>query len=85
MMVIMKKKKKMIKLKEILNPKKKLNEGGTKTYKELMKVEKVINNLERTFKREERGMTRDRVNNIKKSIKNMKMAWNRIWADFQER
>ena len=75
----------MIKLKEILNPKKKLNEGGIKTYKELMKVEKVINNLERTFKREERGMSRDRANNVKKSIKSMKMAWNAIWADFQER
>ena len=75
----------MIKLKEILNPKKKLNEGGERTYKELMKVEKVLNNLEKTFKREQKGMTRDRANNVKKSIKNMKMAWNRIWADFQER
>ena len=63
----------------------KLNEGGIKTYKELMKVEKVINNLERTFKREERDMSRDRANNVKKSIKSMKMAWNAIWADFQER
>ena len=63
----------------------KLNEGGIKTYKELMKVEKVINNLERTFKREERGMSKDRARNVKKSIKSMKMAWNAIWADFQER
>ena len=63
----------------------KLNEGGERTYKELMKVEKVINNLERMFKREQKGMTRDRAKNVKKSIKSMKMAWNRIWADFQER
>ena len=63
----------------------KLNEGGTKTYKSLMKLEKEINDLERTFKREERGMSRDRANNVKKSIKSMKMAWNAIWADFQER
>jgi hypothetical protein len=75
----------MIKLKEILNPKKKLNEGGEKTYKTLMKVEKEINELERTFKREKKGMTRDRASNVEKSIKTMKMAWNRIWADFQER
>ena len=65
--------------------KKKLNEGGTKTYKSLMKLEKEMNELERTFKREERGMSRDRANNVKKSIKSMKMAWNAIWADFQER
>ena len=36
----------MIKLKEILNPKKKLNEGGEKTQLSLMKVEKEINKLE---------------------------------------
>ena len=63
----------------------KLNEGGEKTYKSLMKLEKEMNNLEKTFKREERGMTRDRADNVKKSIKSMKMAWNAIWADFQER
>ena len=63
----------------------KLNEGGEKTYKSLMKLEKEMNNLEKTFKREERGMSRDRANNVKKSIKSMKMAWNAIWADFQER
>ena len=40
----------MIKLKEILNPKKKLNEGGEKTYLSLMKVEKEINKLEKIFK-----------------------------------
>ena len=65
--------------------KNKLNEGGEKTYKSLMKLEKEINNLEKTFKREERGMSRDRADNVKQSIKSMKMAWNRIWADFQER
>ena len=63
----------------------KLNEGGEKTYKSLMKLEKEMNNLEKTFKREERRMSRDRANNVKKSIKSMKMAWNAIWADFQER
>ena len=63
----------------------KLNEGGEKTYKSLMKLEKEMNNLEKTFKREERGMSRDRADNVKQSIKSMKMAWNRIWADFQER
>ena len=63
----------------------KLNEGGTKTYKSLMKLEKEMNDLEKTFKREERGMSRDRADNVKKSIKSMKMAWNAIWADFQER
>ena len=65
--------------------KKKLNEGGTKTYKSLMKLEKEMNNLEKTFKREEKGMSRDRADNVKQSIKSMKMAWNAIWADFQER
>ena len=64
----------MIKLKEILNPKKKLNEGGIKTYKSLMKLERGINDLEKTFRREQKGMSRDRANNVKKSIKSMKMA-----------
>ena len=75
----------MIKLKEILNPKKKLNEGGEKTYKILMKVEKEINELERTFKREKKGMVRDRAKNVEKSIVNMRRAWTAMWADFQER
>jgi ferritin-like metal-binding protein YciE len=64
---------------------KKLNEGGEKTYKSLMKLEKEINDLEKTFKREERGMSRDRADNVKKSIINMQKAWTAIWADFQER
>ena len=64
---------------------KKLNEGGEKTYKTLMKVEKEINELERTFKREKKGMSRDRAKNVEKSIVMMKRAWTSIWADFQER
>ena len=75
----------MIKLKEILNPKKKLNEGGEKTYKTLLKVEKEINELERTFKREKKGMSRDRAKNVEKSIVMMKRAWTAMWADFQGR
>ena len=75
----------MIKLKEILNPKKKLNEGGEKTYKTLLKVEKEINELERMFKKEKKGMTRDRAKNVEKSIVMMKRAWTSIWADFQGR
>ena len=75
----------MIKLKEILNPKKKLNEGGEKTYKTLMKVEKEINELEIMFKKEKKGMSRDRAKNVEKSIVMMKRAWTSIWADFQER
>ena len=75
----------MIKLKEILNPKKKLNEGGEKTYKTLLKVEKEINELERTFKREKKGMSHDRAKNVEKSIVMMRRAWTAMWADFQER
>ena len=63
----------------------KLNEGGEKTYKTLMKVEKEINELERTFKREKKGMSRDRAKNVEKSIVMMKRAWTSIWADFQGR
>ena len=75
----------MIKLKEILNPKKKLNEGGEKTYLSLIKLDKEIRNLEKTFKREKRGMTRDRASNVEKSIVMMRRAWTSMWADFQER
>ena len=75
----------MIKLKEILNPKKKLNEGGKKTYLSLIKLDKEIRNLEKTFKREKRGMTRDRASNVEKSIVMMRRAWTAMWADFQER
>ena len=63
----------------------KLNEGGEKTYLSLMKVEKEINKLEKIFKKEQKGMSRDRAKNVKKSIYNMKRAWTAIWADFQER
>ena len=65
--------------------KNKLNEGGEKTYKTLLKVEKEINELERTFKREKKGMSRDRAKNVEKSIVMMKRAWTSMWADFQER
>ena len=65
--------------------KNKLNEGGEKTYKTLMKVEKEINELERTFKREKKGMSLDRAKNVEKSIVMMKRAWTSIWADFQGR
>ena len=63
----------------------KLNEGGEKTYKTLLKVEKEINELERMFKKEKKGMTRDRAKNVEKSIVMMKRAWTSIWADFQGR
>jgi hypothetical protein len=43
---------KMIKLKEILNEK----TGGQKTYKSLISLEKSINDLEKTFKRDERDI-----------------------------
>ena len=65
--------------------KNKLNEGGEKTYKTLLKVEKEINELERMFKKEKKGMTRDRAKNVEKSIVMMKRAWTSIWADFQGR
>ena len=60
-----------------------INEGGEKTYKELMKVEKVINNLERMFKSEQREMARPRVQNVKNNLVKLKRAWTAIWADFQ--
>ena len=60
-----------------------INEGGEKTYLSLMKVEKEINNLEKVFKKEQKGMVRDRASNVKKSIQVMRKAWTRIWADFQ--
>jgi len=68
---------KMIKLKELLN------EGGEDTYKELMKVEKVINNLEKIFKGEQREMARPRVQNVKNNLVKLKRAWTALWADFQ--
>ena len=76
----------MIKLKEIMNPKKKLNEAGIdKSYKAIMQLEKHIRNLEKIFSREKRSMTRDRAKNMEKSIKVLKMAWNRLYTDTQSR
>tara|TARA_R110000796_G_scaffold39038_1_gene97704 strand:- start:133 stop:348 length:216 start_codon:yes stop_codon:yes gene_type:complete len=69
----------MIKLKEILNEK----TGGQKTYKSLIKLETSINDLEKTFKRDERDMQRDRASKIKKHIGDIKRSWSEIWADFQ--
>ena len=69
----------MIKLKEILNEK----TGGEKTYKSLMSLEKGINDLEKTFKRDERDMQRDRASKIKGHIVDIKRSWSAIWADFQ--
>jgi hypothetical protein len=75
----------MIKLKDILKPKKKLNEGIEKSYKAIMQLEKHIRNLEKIFSREKRSMTRDRAKNMEKSIKVLKMAWNRLYTDTQSR
>jgi hypothetical protein len=69
----------MIKLKEILNEK----TGGEKTYKSLISLEKGINDLEKTFKRDERNMQRDRASKIKGHIGAIKKSWLAIWADFQ--
>ena len=63
----------------------KLNEGGEKTYLSLMKVEKEINKLEKIFKKEQKGMVRDRAIGVRRHIEAMKKAWTAIWADFQER
>jgi len=69
----------MIKLKEILNEK----TGGEKTYKSLIKLETGIKDLEKTFKRDERDMQRDRASKIKRHIGAIKKSWLAIWADFQ--
>ena len=69
----------MIKLKEILNEK----TGGEKSYKSLISLEKGINDLEKTFKRDERDMQRDRASKIKGHIGAIKKSWLAIWADFQ--
>ena len=68
-----------------VNNDKKLNEGGTKTYKSLMKLEKGIKELEKNFNRDRRDMAPDRAKNVRKSIVKIQTAWNDIWADFQER
>ena len=63
-----------------------LNEAGIeKSYKVIMKLEKQIDGLQKIFNREKRGMTRDRARSMEKSIKNLIMAWNRLYADTQER
>ena len=50
-----------------------------------MDLEKDINKLEQVFNREKSSMVKDRANNMKKSIQNLKMCWNRLYADTQER
>jgi len=62
-----------------------MNEGGEKTYKSLMNLEKGIKDLEKTFKRDARDMGRDRASKVKKHINAMKKSWIAIWADFQGR
>ena len=62
-----------------------LNEGGEKTYKSLMNLEKGIKDLEKTFKRDARDMERDRASKVKKHIEAIKKSWIAIWADFQGR
>ena len=69
----------MIKLKELLSE----TTGGEKTYKSLISLEKGINDLEKTFKRDERDMQRDRASKIKGHIGAIKKSWLAIWADFQ--
>ena len=64
----------------------KLNEAGIdKSYKAIMELEKSILKLEQIFNREKSGMTRDRANNMKKSIYNLKQCWNRLYTDTQSR
>ena len=67
--------------------KKKVNEASAiaKSYKAIMQLEKHIRNLEKIFSREKKTMTRDRARSMEKSIKNLIMAWNRLYADTQER
>ena len=62
----------------------KLNGAGIeKTYKALMELEKDILKLEKIFKREKGGMTRDRARKMEKSIRTLKSAWNNLYADTQ--
>ena len=64
----------------------KLNEAGIdKSYKAIMELEKDILKFEKTFKKEKKGMTRDRASKMEKSLKNLKMCWNRLYADTQAR
>ena len=68
----------MIKLKSLI-----LEAGIEKSYKAIMDLEKDILKLEKIFKREKKGMTRDRARKMEKSIRTLKMAWNNLYADTQ--
>ena len=68
----------MIKLKSLI-----LEAGIEKSYKAIMDLEKDILKLEKPFKREKSGMTRDRARKMEKSIRTLKMAWNNLYADTQ--
>ena len=73
-------------LKEIIKEElQNLNEGGEKTYKSLMNLEKGIKDLEKTFKRDAKDMQRERASKVKKHIDAIKKSWIAIWADFQGR
>ena len=63
-----------------------LNEAGIdKSYKAIMDLEKDIDKLEKIFRREKSGMTRDRARKMEKSIRKLKMVWHDLYADTQER
>ena len=70
--------------KDAYNKKHNVNEAGIEnTYKALMELEKDILKLEKIFKREKGGMTKDRASKMDKSLGNLKMCWNRLYADTQ--
>tara|TARA_Y100001963_G_C6583234_1_gene354470 strand:- start:136 stop:438 length:303 start_codon:yes stop_codon:yes gene_type:complete len=72
--------------KDAYNKKHNINEAGIeKSYKALMELEKDILNFEKIFKKEKSGMTRDRAKNMEKSLEKLKMCWNNLYADTQER
>ena len=79
----------MVKLSKIIsriNTHNKLTEAGIeKSYKAIMELEKSIQKLEQIFNREKSGMVRDRADNMKKSIYNLKQCWNRLYTDTQSR
>ena len=63
-----------------------INEAGIdKSYKAIMKLEKEIDGLEKIFRREKSGMTRDRARKMEKSIRKLKMAWHNLYSDTQSR
>ena len=71
-----------MKLKDLLP----INEAGIeKTYKAIMELEREILKLEKVFKREKSGMTRDRAKSMDKSLQKLKLCWNNLYADTQER